>query len=143
MFDTVKTTPETTTLLWRCVILLSIAVAGCGGGSSVSSYHPKSSTAKAALTAALEAWKSGQAKPGSIANHKPAIEIQDSVWDSGRKLQDFHIGEELPATDGPPRFSVELTYADKPETEKTDYVVIGKDPLWVMREKDFQRMSGQ
>ncbi len=135
-----------TTSLWRTLALISmsIATAGCGGGgSSVSSYHPKGSIAKAALTAALDAWKSGQPKPGSIPNQKPAIEVQDSVWDSGRKLKSFEIGEEQTTKEGPPRFSVELTYRDKPETDKSDYVVIGKDPLWVMRDKDFQKMSGQ
>lgn len=131
------------TPLWRSLVLLVIALAGCGGAATVSSYHPKGSTAKTALTAALEAWKSGQEKPGSITNQKPAVEVQDSVWGSGRKLKGFQIGEEQSSKDGPTRFSVELTYADKPETEKADYVVIGKDPLWVMRDQDFQRMSGQ
>ena len=126
------------------LVLVSISFIGCGGGGgSVSSFHPKVSVAKQALTAALEAWKSGQAKPGTIANQKPGIEVQDSVWDSGRKLKGFQIGDEQPAADGPPRFSVELTFDGEPATEKADYVVVGKDPLWVMRENDFQKMSGQ
>ena len=125
------------------LIFMLFTITGCGGGSSVTSFHPKGSLAKTALTAALDAWKSGQEKPGSIPNQKPAIEVQDSVWGSGRKLKSFVIGEEQTTTDGPPRFSVELIFADKPAAEKTDYVVIGKDPLWVMREKDFQKMSGQ
>jgi hypothetical protein len=95
------------------------------------------------LTAALEVWKSGQEKPGSIANQKPAVEVQDSVWRSGRKLKSFEIGEEQTVKDGPPRFSVTLTFYDEPASEQSDYVVVGKDPLWVMREKDFQKMSGQ
>ena len=125
------------------LIFMLFTITGCGGGSSATSFHPKGSLAKSALTAALDAWKSGQEKPGSITNLKPAIEVQDSVWGSGRKLKSFEIGEEQASKDGPPRFSVELTFADKPEIEKTDYVVVGKDPLWVMREKDFQKMSGQ
>ena len=126
-----------------CMFLMLFTITGCGSGSSVTSFHPQGSVAKTALTTALDAWKSGQEKPGSITTQKPAIEVQDSVWGSGRKLKSFEVGEEQAAKDGPPRFTVELTFADKPETEKTDYVVVGKDPLWVMREKDFQKMSGQ
>ena len=134
-----------TTTLRRSLsaIFMLLTITGCGGGSSVTSYHPKASVAKTALITALDAWKSGQEKPGSITTQKPAIEVQDSVWGSGRKLKSFEVGEEQAAKDGPPRFTVELTFADKPETEKADYVVVGKDPLWVMREKDFQKMSGQ
>ena len=135
MFRSVKTS-----LLLAVVALWPL---GCGGGASVSSYHPKSDAAKAALTAALEASKSGRAKPGASENIKPAMHVQDSVWESGRKLKEFQIGSEKPAADGPPRFTVKLTFDGQPATEEAEYVVFGKDPLWVSRDKDYQRMSGQ
>lgn len=124
--------------------LLLVFVSGCGGsGSSVSSYQPKGQSAKDALTTALEAWKSGRDKPGTIDSTKPAIQMQDQVWNSGRKLKDFQIGEEKPSADGPTRFAVKLTFDGDPANEDAEYVVFGKDPLWVCRDKDYQKMTGQ
>lgn len=124
--------------------LVMILAPGCGdGGSSVSSYRPTGQSAKGALTTALEAWKSGREKPGAIDTSKPVIQIQDQVWDSGRKLKDFQIGEEKPATDSPTRFQVKLTFEGNPANEDAEYIVFGKDPLWVCRDKDYQKMTGQ
>lgn len=130
-------------LTWCLCSWLVIAAAGCGGGSSVSSYYPTGGTAKSALTTALEAWKSGREKPGTIDSAKPAVQVQDTVWESGRKLKDFQIGEEQPSPDGPTRFTVNLTFDGDPASEKADYYVVGKDPLWVMRDKDYLRLKGQ
>ena len=112
MFRSVKTA-----LLLAVVALWPL---GCGGGASVTSFHPKSDAAKAALTAALEAWKSGRAKPGVPENIKPAVQVQDSVWESGCKLKEFQIGDEKPAADGPPRFTVTLTFDGQPAAEEAD-----------------------
>lgn len=126
------------------LVLVMIVVSGCGsGGGSVSSYQPTGQSAKDALTTALAAWKSGREKPGAIDTSKPVIQIQDQVWDSGRKLKDFQIGEEKPAADGPTRFQVKLTFEGEPANEEAEYVVFGKDPLWVCRDKDYQKMTGQ
>ena len=123
--------------------LLLLFVSGCGGGSSsVQSYHPKGTSAKAALTSALDEWKSGRAKPGKIEKGSPALEVQDSVWGSGRKLKDFQIGEEKTSADLPTRFQVKLTFDGTPANEDAEYVVFGKDPLYVCRDKDYDKMSG-
>ena len=126
------------------LLLVMTVVFGCGsGGGSVSSYRPTGQSAKDALTTALEAWKSGREKPGAIDTSKPVIQIQDQVWDSGRKLKEFQIGEEKAAADGPTRFQVKLTLEGDPANEDAEYVVFGKDPLWVCRDKDYQKMTGQ
>ena len=123
--------------------LLLLFVSGCGGGSSsVSSYQPKGTTAKAALTSALDEWKSGRAKPGKIEKGSPVIEVQDGVWDSGRKLKGFQIGDEKSLADQPARFQVKLTFDGTPASEDAEYVVFGKDPLWVFRDKDYDKMGG-
>lgn len=124
--------------------VLLILAAGCGsGGGAVSSYRPTGQSAKDALTTALEAWKSGREKPGAIDTSKPVIQIQDQVWGSGRKLKDFQIGEEKATADSPTRFQVKLTFEGGPANEEAEYVVFGKDPLWVCRDKDYQKMTGQ
>ena len=49
------------------LILLTLILSGCGGGDgAVTSFQPTGTTAKAALTTALDAWKSGREKPGTI-----------------------------------------------------------------------------
>lgn len=125
--------------------LMTLILSGCGGGGgSVASYQPTGTTAKAALTTALDTWKSGREKPGTIESSKPAVQVQDQVWDAGRKLKEFQIGDETPSTDGPTRFKVKLTFnGGDPATEEAEYVVFGKDPLWVCRDKDYQKMIGQ
>jgi hypothetical protein len=125
--------------------LLLLSLSGCGGGGgSVSSYQPTGASAKSALTTALEAWKSGREKPGTIDSNKPAVQVQDQIWDSGRKLKEFQIGDEKTSADGPTRFKVKLTFdGGDPASEEVEYVVFGKDPLWVCRDKDYQKMTGQ
>lgn len=124
--------------------LLLILASGCGGGGgSVSSYQPTGQSAKNALTTALEAWKSGREAPGTIANGKPTLEVQDSVWGSGRKLKDFQIGDEQVSPGNPTRFKVKLTFANNPTTADVEYVVFGIDPIHVCHEKDYQKMTGQ
>jgi hypothetical protein len=125
--------------------LLTLILSGCGGaGGSVASFQPTGTTAKSALTTALDAWKSGREKPGTIDSSKPAVQVQDQIWDSGRKLKEFQIGDEIPSADGPTRFKVKLTFdSGEPASEEAEYVVFGKDPLWVCRDKDYQKMTGQ
>lgn len=124
--------------------LLTLTLSGCGGGgSSVSSFHPTGTSAKAALTAALDAWKSGRETPGAIESSKPVVEAQDQVWRSGRKLKEYQVGEEMTAAGEPTRFKVKLTFdGGDPPSEDAEYVVFGKDPLYVFRDKDYQKMSG-
>lgn len=129
--------------LMSLLLPLVLIMSGCGGGSSVSEFHPAGDPAKAALTTALNAWKSGRDKPGTIEKSKPAIQVQDSVWDSGRKLKEFQIGSEQMPAEGPTRFKVKLTFEGDPAEEEAEYVVFGKDPLWVCRDKDYQKMTGQ
>ena len=130
----------------RCFVVvlpLSFAV-GCDGGSSgsVKSFQPTGTSAKAALTTALEEWKSGRKEPGTIEKSKPAVQVQDSLWSSGRKLKDFQIGEEQTSPDGPTRFKVQLTFDGDPPTEAAEYYIYGKDPLWVCHEIDYRKMTG-
>ena len=127
------------------LILLTLILSGCGGGDgAVTSFQPTGTTAKAALTTALDAWKSGREKPGTIESSKPVVEVQDQIWDSGRKLKEFQIGDETAVAGVPTRFKVKLIFAGgDPPQEEAEYVVFGKDPLHVFRDKDYQKMSGQ
>lgn len=128
--------------LCQGVVLLALValIAGCSGQSTVESFHPSDGPAEDALNAALTAWQGGQAKPGLIETSKARVQIDDEVWESGAKLKSFEIVEVL-AGDGPPKFSVKLTLEGAAAPQDAIYVVVGKDPLMVMTEKQYNRNS--
>lgn len=127
----------------RTVILLSACMLclGCGNQPTVESFHPEEMTSKDVLEKALTAWKNGQAEPGAIPNSKPEIRVADERWMSGAKLVSFEIGEVLDE-DGPAKFPVKLTLEGASAPEEETYVVIGKDPLWVMTKAEADRSAG-
>jgi hypothetical protein len=120
------------------LLALSLIIAGCSGQSSVESFHPKGDVAQEALEAALTAWQNGQAKPGLIEDYDPPVQVQDDAWNAGSKLQSFEIVEALPG-DSPRKFAVKLTLEGEAAPVEVTYVVVGKNPLHVMREKEYNR----
>lgn len=119
-----------------------VALAGCGGGNTDKSYHPPAASARDALTVALKAWQEGNAKPGRIDLYSVPLQVADPVWSKGKKLKSFEIVQEEPLSDGPTKFAVKLTLDGVPEAQSVAYVVIGKDPLWILREEEYQRSGG-
>lgn len=130
-------------LVWTAFMMVVVGLCvGCGSQTTVESYHPEEITAKEALEKALTAWQNGQAQPGPISGTSaPEIRAADERWLKGAKLKSFEIGEPLDE-DGPAKFPVKLTLegADAPEEET--YVIIGKDPLWVMTKAESDRSGG-
>ncbi|HEY2251719.1 MAG TPA: hypothetical protein VGH74_11685 [Planctomycetaceae bacterium] len=120
--------------------LLSL-LAGCSGNTSVESFHPNEDIAFEALTDALTAWQNGQAEPGEIKDTQPIVQVSDSTWRSGAKLKSFEIAEEL-AGDSPSRFLVKLTLDGAAAPKEVKYVVVGKGPLWVFSEDEYNREGG-
>ena len=120
--------------------LLSL-LAGCSGQTSVESFHPQGDAAIEALTEALTAWQNGQAEPGVIEGAEPAVQASDSTWKSGAKLKSFEIVEELKG-DNPRKFLVKLTLEGAAAPKEVTYVVVGKSPLWVMSEDEYNRDAG-
>lgn len=109
---------------------------------------PSTDVARSALEKTLEAWKSG-AKHGELGSTDPVIQAVDSDWRSGKALSSFEIlNEEESASER--RFTVKLVYAEAVAKNKTKentgttadarYVVLGKGPVLVYREEDYQRM---
>jgi hypothetical protein len=69
-----------------------IAAAGCSGGAEPavgSRYDPEQ--AKAALVAALDAWKKGEAR--ALARRNPPIRFVDDDLAAGMRLSDYEIEE--------------------------------------------------
>jgi hypothetical protein len=120
-------------------LALFASLAGCSGQSTVESFHPAQDRAREALETALTAWQNGQEKPGRIETAEPAVQVTDAAWDAGSKLKSFEISD-LPG-DSPRKFSVKLSLEGAATPQEITYVVVGKDPLWVMREDQYNRNS--
>jgi hypothetical protein len=117
-----------------------LAAAGCGSGGH-EQFVPSAGTAREALQVALDAWKAGHAH-GRIDGHKPPIEVLDSKWKGGQKLEGYEILSEDTNAEGHRRFTVRLTLAAPEEPQEARFIVLGLDPLWVYREEDYAKLSG-
>ena len=110
--------------------------AGCSSGSH-DGYIPKPQSAREALDTALSAWKNGDAY-ATIDSVTPAVQTFDSRWQAGRKLQEFEIIDEL-EEEGPKQFLVRMTVEGEKEPAEVKYFVVGKDPLLVFREAEYEQ----
>lgn len=127
-------TRQPLTLALLSAILASLS--GCGG-SSPQSFQPKADAARVAMTTALKSWQDGRKKPGLIETSTPSLQVVDTVWASGARLRHFEIGPSVDA-DSTKKFTVKLTLEGASAPRDVVYIVVGKDPLWIFREQDFQ-----
>jgi hypothetical protein len=102
-------------------------------------YVPEPELARSALSASLRAWRDGHpAGPASVAG--VAVEVSDSGRDPARPLREFHILGPI-GTDQRRCFAVRLSF-DDPADERTErYLVMGRNPIWVFRQDDYDRIS--
>jgi hypothetical protein len=124
---------------WGLFVVL--IVTGCSSPSK-EDYIPSENAGKQAIETALTAWQSGKPMEPIENPDAVAVQPQDTEWQKGRKLVAFSIGEELPTTDGPKQFAVRLTFQGSATPVDTVYFVVGRDPLWVFRDRDYQRTTG-
>ena len=128
-----------------CLPLTIVALCVCGCGRSESDYKPSPTAARDTLTAGLTAWQEG--KPAGdlppAGKGQPQVHFVDYQWSAGKRLASFKMLDETPALDGSTQmFRVELELAgEKPQEAK--YYVVGIDPLWVMRDRDYEQTSMQ
>ncbi|MEK6258300.1 MAG: hypothetical protein AABP62_06730 [Planctomycetota bacterium] len=119
---------------------ITMAILAIGCGETDRKYIPSESTARGALEAALNAWKSGAAH-GTVKGFQVPIDTFDARWQAGKKLDEFEVLREEPS-DGPKTFVVKMKLADEPNHSEITYLVVGKDPLLVFRREDYNKASG-
>jgi hypothetical protein len=113
--------------------------AGCSKSRSINQYFPPEQAARKALETALTAWQNGEPMgrfPGT-----PSVQVQDVHWQRGQRLQSFEILN-AEAGSGPRVFSVRLNMKEPAAEEVVRYYVVGKEPLWVYRQEDYDKLSG-
>lgn len=127
------------TLLAAALPLVAL-LAGCGGGERYVSndFTPPADTARQSLEAALNAWKAGRA-PGPVEGTTPPVQVFDSQWKAGQKLDGYEVLAEDQA-DGTKQYSVRLSLKAPAAAREVRYHVIGRDPVMVYRDEDYRRM---
>ena len=121
---------------WAIAIIGVAGVFVCGCHDRADDFKPRTELAEIALVRALEAWKSGKTA-GEIAGTKPLIHVTDSNRNPMQALEKFKILGETPGRSGR-TYAVELSLKHPDEDLKTEYVIVGVDPLWVFRREDFE-----
>lgn len=104
------------------VLLLLLAVAGCGGGLPPPADVKE---ARAALTAALDAWQEGQ-PPEKLRERSPPVDFKDVGWDQGAKLKKYEVTKEE-ASGLSAKFTVKLTVAEKSGASRARVTVYSVD----------------
>jgi hypothetical protein len=122
-------------------LFIVVLFVGCSSPSK-EDYIPSENAGKQAIETALTAWQNGKPMERIENPDAFAVEPQDTEWKKGKKLIAFSIGEELPSGEGPKQFAVRLTFQGIAAPVDTVYFVVGRDPLWVFRDRDYQRTTG-
>jgi hypothetical protein len=120
--------------------LLLACSSGCGWDRGYNRYVPPEEAARQALERALTAWQKGRS-PGQVDDGPPAVQVVDSRWQAGQKLNRYEIVKEEPGDNGTTFYSVRLTLQCPAQEQVVRYVVVGRDPLWVYREEDFTQQT--
>lgn len=122
-----------------CRTILSMLIllgAGCGSKSGHERFLPSEEVARNALEQMLEQWQKGEIPTSMAREGLPAITPVDSHRRPGQKLLHYEILGEV-SGGGPKCFVVRVALDQPREEQKIRYVVLGQDPLWVVRQEDF------
>jgi hypothetical protein len=125
----------------RSISLIVCLSAGCGGPEE--RYVPEPDQGRAALAAALEAWKSGAA-PESVKAGDTPVTFVDARRQAGQKLEAYEILNEAvndSAGHKQRAFNVRVTLAEG-EPEESEYFIVGIDPIFVYRAEDYTQPEG-
>jgi hypothetical protein len=86
----------------------------------------------------FEAWRQGS-PPGVIPDTSPAVHITDTYRKPDEALIDYRILGEVPS-ERKRCYAVELRFAPE-RAERTRFLVVGIDPLWVFRLEDAELLA--
>jgi hypothetical protein len=126
----------------QTLLCTALIFAGCGKPSA-QDFVPAETSARQALEGALDAWKKGSPPKQFELAEGVNVQPQDAQWQAGKRLTSYTIVEEMtPSEHGPRRFAVKLAVAGIKAEQNVVFFVLGKDPIWVLREEDYNRASG-
>jgi hypothetical protein len=117
----------------------ALLAAGCGGDQG-QRFIPSEEVAQRALETALKAWQGGKPPPGRVQEAAPTIQLVDTHHKPGQRLAGFVVLGPTPG-DAHRCYAVRLTFEGPREEVRARYVIMGQDPLWVMRYEDYEMVS--
>jgi hypothetical protein len=120
--------------------LLLAAGAGCEGRPGYDRFIPADGAARAHLETALAAWRDGRPTAPVESPDRPAVHLVDTHRKDGQRLKAFTVLGPAPG-DFPRCYAVRLALAQPDEELRARFVVIGQDPVWVMRYEDFEMIA--
>jgi len=91
------------------------------------------------LESTLQLWANGDTSQ-EVPNSKPVIMVSDGHRTQKRKLIAYSILGPTPA-DAPRCFAVQLTLGSPSAVIRERYVVVGIDPIWVVRYEDYEMLN--
>src|SRR5262245_45367843 len=100
-------------------------------------YVPSEEVAQRALETALMAWQKGKLPPCLVQDSSPEIRLVDTHHRAGQKLTAFKVLGPV-VVETPSCYAVRLTFEGPGEEVRARYVVLGLDPVWVMRHEDLK-----
>ena len=116
-------------------LALLMGQVGCAR-SSYKRFIPAEEAARAALTASLEAWERGEPHGPVAGTEAPVVHFVDSHHKPEQRLKGYEVQTMVPG-EGPRVFAVRLKLDNPAEEMRVRYVVVGLDPLWVLRQEDY------
>ena len=121
------------------VALFALLLSGGCGTRRAPRFVPTEEAAERTLKTALTAWQKGQRPPSLVQDTSPPIRLVDTFPKPGQTLAKFTL---LGPTTGDAHrcYAVRLTFDNPPEEVRARFVVMGLDPLWVVRYEDYERM---
>lgn len=114
--------------------------AGCNRTAGYERFIPAEDRARESLEKALTGWQRGRDGGAVEGTSAPVVQFVDSHHKPGQRLRSFAVLGLAPG-DGPRVFTVKLTLENPAEELKARYVVLGLDPLWVIRQEDFDMLA--
>jgi hypothetical protein len=120
--------------------LAVLPAAGCRDEApGFASFVPEPAAARAAVVAALDAWKRGE-PPDSVVGKDPTVNVVDKQRPPGRPLTRYEILGEVSAENAR-GFAVRLGFEGGEESPVVRYLVVGRGPVWVFRQEDYDMIS--
>jgi hypothetical protein len=120
-------------------VLFLAFIVGCGSAQRAEDFVPPEDAARAALDASLKQWAAGDTGQ-TIPGLTPGVMISDGLRTPGRTLAKYAILGPVPA-DAPRCFAVNLTLGNPAAELRERYVVVGRDPVWVIRYDDYEMLT--
>jgi hypothetical protein len=115
------------------IFALLLCVSGCTGSQRDEDFIPDEDKARRALETYFASWQ----RQEPAANTSKGVACCDTLRTGGRALENYAILGLIPS-EAPRCFAVRLSLANPSEEIRERYVVLGLDPLWVMRYPDYE-----